>query len=200
MSLAFTKKDLELLLNNSPLVEKKKFIISVEKFAEHPKSIEYILKGKSNEGKEFSFHYAQIPGRPLDESCILNSCRKGFYINTKPKEGDDLIFHVEKPKTEKELLQDKLDTLNVSKGEDAVFALIDEDKLKKLYKKVYLPMKQNKINFFKEYSVELYKAGIAYLVDPDSIHQALIQLEMDIKKFRPSPDYVLSEVLRKKKK
>lgn len=198
MSLRFSKEDIEAILNGSPLVEKKGFKVSHDLVATHPKSKEYVVKGVSPKGDNFSFGYAKIADRALTIDSVLNSGRNGFWIEKAAKEEDHLIFKVDRPKTELEELSERLEDIP-NKLTSNVFSVMTEEEVRRIYNEAYKKFEKNEISFA-NYKVYLFKEAIAYGLNVDALHHALIALNQDIKKFRPSPSYVLSEVIKKTKK
>lgn len=198
MSLRFSKEDIEAILNQSPLVEKKGFKVSYDLVATHPKSKEYVVKGVGPKGDKFSFGYAKIAGRDLTIDSVLNSGQNGFWIEKAAKEEDHLIFKVDRPKTELEEISERLEAVP-NKLKSNVFSVMTEEEVKRIYNESYKKFEKNEIRF-PVYQLYLFKEAIAYGLDVDALHQALIALNQDIKKFRPSPSYVLSEVIKKTKK
>lgn len=194
---SFSKKDVELLLNDSPLVGKKGFSVTHEKVKEHPKSTEYRLTGKDKEGKTFSFNYVKIEGKALDADSVLKIGQNNFYICREGKDEKHTIYEEEKPKTAIELAIDKLAAIP-NKSETGFFNILPESVIQELFK-VHKDSSKNKCTF-SEYRLKLFNVAIEYKLDVDKLRWFLFDLEKSIKEFRPSPSYVFSEVVRKGKK
>lgn len=193
----FSKKDVELLLNDSPLLEKKGFSVTHQKIQEHPKSTEYLLTGKNQEGKTFSFHYAKVEGKALDADSVLNIGQNNFYICREGKDEKHIIYEVEKPKTPVQIAFEKLEAIP-NKHTTGFFNLLPECIIKELFE-VHKNVSKNKCTF-NDYRLKLVNVSIEYKLDAEKLRWFLFDLEKSIKTFKPSPNYVFSEVVRKGKK
>lgn len=198
MSISFSEKDVELLLNGSPLLDKKGFVVTHSLVAKHPKSVEYHLSGTSKNGESFSFNYAKIEDVPLTKESILNIGAKGFYFaRESQKDFKHTIFEIERPKTQFELALEKQKTVENPRKKD-FFNILPESVIKEVFD--YHNGVSSRKYTFDEYRIKLYEISFEYKLDPDSLRNFLFKLKDSIDKFKPSPSYVFSEVVRKGKK
>jgi len=193
----FSKKDVELLLNDSPLVGKKGFSVTHEKIQEHPKSTEYRLTGKDKEGNSFSFGYVKVEGKELDSDSVLRIGQNNFYICREGKDEKHVIYEIEKPKTPVQLAFEKLEAIP-NKRESDFCNILPECVIKELFE-VHKDVSKNKCTF-NDYRLKLFNISIEYKLDAEKLRWFLFDLEKSIKAFKPSPSYVFSEVVRKGKK
>lgn len=173
--LKFNSSDIELIIKNDPSIEIAKYSIKKNIVAIHKKSKEVILNCQNEKKETFDICYVEIEGENPNIQSLLSYGQNG-YILSEDEESKFLIKENNVEMTEGFIN-------HVSKSE-VLYFLKAEKKVKTL--KDFNEMSKEYISFCKDKGFEV-----------NHFRSFILDFENDMKKFKPSRDYVFNETFNK---
>lgn len=184
--ITFTHKDIEALLNDSPLVTDNGFSVNKHVVRLHPKSEEIVLTGKDEKGNEFTIVYAKKQDVKPNHESLLSSGQKGYQVDN----GKEDTF---KQLSERDKLVDKYNEQK-NKIKEGFSKIVSPEEIKYFLK---AEKGITSIAAFKIMELEYFKVCIKYGLDVHELREFIMDFRDSMKKFKPSEEYVFDSILTK---
>lgn len=184
--ITFTHKDIEALLNDSPLVAEAGFSVEKRVLQIHPKSKEMVLKGSNEKGDKFTIVYAEKNDIKSNHESILSVGQKGYKI-------DNSFGNVFKEPSERDKLVDKYNEQK-NKITEGFAKIVSPEEIKYFLK---AEKGITSIAAFNIMEIEYFKVCIKYGLNIHQFRSFIMDFRDSMKKFKPSEEYVFNSILTK---
>lgn len=184
--ITFTHKDIEALLNDSPLVAESGFSVDKTVVQIHPKSKEIILKGSDRKGKKFTIVYAEKNDVKSNHESILSVGQKGYAI-------DNSCENTFKELSEQDRVVQKYREQE-NKIEEGFIKIVTPEEIK------YFLKAEKGIKFVSDFNVmqmEYFKVCVKYKLEVQKFRSFIMDFRDSMNKFKPSEEYVFDSILTK---